>query len=62
MNRFPVLSKSCYGSLMDTLRFTSAAPLSLSPSLLMDCCPSVAAGNSLVETNRLALIDASRPR
>ncbi|OJZ87149.1 hypothetical protein ASPFODRAFT_80210 [Aspergillus luchuensis CBS 106.47] len=29
MNRFPVLSKSCYGSLMDTLRFTSAAPLSL---------------------------------
>ncbi|CAK38581.1 hypothetical protein An04g01240 [Aspergillus niger] len=58
MNRFPVLSKSCYGSLMNTLRFASAAPL----SLLMDCCPSVAAGDSLVETNRLALMDASRPR
>ncbi|PWY63435.1 hypothetical protein BO83DRAFT_403071 [Aspergillus eucalypticola CBS 122712] len=49
MNRFPVLSKS-------------RSSLSHSPSLLMDCCPSVAAGDSLVETNRLALIDASRPR
>ncbi|PYH36498.1 uncharacterized protein BO87DRAFT_395357 [Aspergillus neoniger CBS 115656] len=49
MNRFPVLRKSRYS-------------LSHSPSLLMDCCPSVAAGDSLVETNRLALIDASRPR
>ncbi|OJJ71391.1 hypothetical protein ASPBRDRAFT_44322 [Aspergillus brasiliensis CBS 101740] len=29
MNRFPVLNESCYGSLMGTLRFASAAPPSI---------------------------------